>query len=205
MNFIAIVSRFYFPFLLIPLCLASRYSFSQSIVAPNADVPSIVDSNAINLPIDLLQLRPNTVSGPRFDLELPDGLSCSSVNGTPPSLNFYGGSTRRDNNYQSFPDFVTSGHSVGAVLSLPLSRAKAAKCDEAYELYLATKRIELIETLYDSGVLSDKHVQELAIKSLLELGFDFDDASILLDSPDSSPDFEQESDIFTPEPFVVGP
>ena len=179
--------------------------YSQTLGSQSIDLPSVVDSKAINLPVDLLQLQPNSPLGPRFDLELPDGLSCSSVHGTPPSLNFYGGSTRRDNRYQAFPDFVTGGHSVGAVLSLPLSRVKAARCDEAYELYLATKKIELIESLYDSGVLSDEHVQDLAIKSLIELGFDLKDGSTLVKPSKSSSDITQVVDSIVPEPFVVGP
>ena len=194
-----LITPFAFALLVFP-----RYSLSQ-VNTVNTNLPSIVDSDAIQLPIDLLQLRPNSVSGPRFDLELPDGLSCSSINGTPPSLNFYGGSTRRDNRYQAFPDFVSGGHSVGAVLSVPLSRIKATQCDEAYKLYLATKKIELIEGLYDTGVLSEKHVQDFAIKSLQQLGFDLKDASALFDSSNGSTDVEQLDAANVPEPYIVGP
>lgn len=165
---------------------------------------SIVDSNAVALPTEIFDLRPNTVSGPEFELELPDGLSCTSENGTPPSLNFYGASTRRDNSYQAFPDFVTGGHSVGAVLSVPLSNAKSSDCNEAYDLYLISKKLELLESLYDTGILSEDQVQSLSIKSLKELGFDVEDLDRGGDVGDANADsFENED--FEPEPFIVGP
>ena len=77
-------------------------SFAQTGLVTSSRVDSIVQSDAIQFPTEIYQIRPNSMTGPRFDLELPDGLSCSSSNGTPPSVNFYGGSTRRDNSYQSF-------------------------------------------------------------------------------------------------------
>ena len=178
--------------------LAQTSSVLESSAPPSFE-NNILDSRGIELPTEIYQIRPNQVSGPRFDLELPDGLSCSSANGTPPALNFYGGSTRRDNSYQAYPDYVTGGHSIGAVLSVPLAKTSSPRCDEAYNLYLTSKKIELIETLYDSGVLSDSQVQSLALKSLKELGFDID---VLLES---TPALEGSSGSLSHEvePFVV--
>ena len=173
-------------------------SFAQtSIVSPGN---SIINSEGIEFPTEIYQIRPNQPTGPRFDIELPDGLSCSSSNGTPPALNFYGGSTKRDNSYQSFPDYTAGGHSIGAVLSLPLARTSSPKCDDAYNLYLTNKKIELIENLYDSGVLSDDQVQTLAIKVLGELGFEVD--ALLETAPDSS---SMSSSDLVAEPYVVEP
>ena len=181
------------------LIFASPNIFAQSVTT--TPVNSIINSDGIDFPTEIYQIRPNAPTGPRFDLELPDGLSCSSSNGTPPSLNFYGGSTKRDNSYQAFPDFVTGGHAVGAVLSLPLARTSSPKCDEAYNLYLTSKKIELIENLYDSGVLSDDQVQGLALKSLRELGFD--PADLVEENAPALP--SNTNSAFEIEPFVVEP
>ena len=180
----------------------SAACFAQSVIPTSGATQfrSIIESDAIQLPNQIYQARPNMVTGPRFDLELPDGLSCSSSNGTPPSLNFYGGSSVRDNSYQGFQDFVTGGHSIGAVLSLPLARTSSPRCDEAYNLYLTSKKVELLSTLYDSGALSDDQLQVLIIKSLKELGLDVDEP---LDS--SLPSAESSDTPLTVEPFVVGP
>ena len=182
---------------------ATSNAFAQAVVSP-VIAPSSINSPAVRFPTEIYSIRPNTVAGPQFDLELPDGLSCSSQNGTPPSLNFYGGSTQRDNRYQAFPDFVTEGYSLGAVLSVPLKTTKAPRCDEAYRLYLISKKIELLESLYDTGVLSDSQVQRLSLKSLRELGLDVDDAIKMLDSG-SVPNSPVEDDSSGPEPFVVRP
>lgn len=179
-------------------------SFAQTVVTPVSPIRSSVDSSAVDFPTEIYSIRPNSISGPRFELELPDGLSCTSENGTPPSLNFYGGSTQRNNRYQAFPDYVTDGYSLGAVISVPLKTTKAPRCDEAYRLYLISKKIELLESLYDTGVLSDSQVQSLSLKSLKELGLDVDDAIDMLDSGDT-PDSLRESDSYEPTPFVVGP
>ena len=119
------------------LCFSFLSLFASDSLAQttSSSIPlenNILDSRGIEFPTEIYQIRPNQVNGPRFDLELPDGLSCSSSNGTPPALNFYGGSTRRDNSYQAYPDYVTGGHSIGAVLSLPLAKTSSPRCDEAY-------------------------------------------------------------------------
>ena len=185
--------------------LTTASGFAQSVTSP-VIVPerSAIDSSAVDFPSEIYSIRPNTVSGPKFDLELPDGLSCSSQNGTPPALNFYGGSTQRDNRYQAFPDFVTEGYSLGAVLSVPLKTSRAPRCDEAYRLYLISKKLELLESLYDTGVLSDAQVQSLSLKSLKELGLDVDDAIKMLDSG-NLPNSQVDDDFSGPKPFVVGP
>ena len=180
-------------------------SVAQTVSAPvTVPIRSSIDSGAVEFPTEIYSIRPNSVTGPQFDLELPDGLSCSSENGTPPSLNFYGGSTQRDNRYQAFPDFVTEGYSLGAVFSIPLLRTKAQSCDEAYNLYLISKKIELLESLYDTGILSEAQVQSLSLKSLKELGLDVDDVIDMVGSVGVA-DGSEELESFRPEPFVVGP
>ena len=186
-------------------CSAFGKLHAQTVVnSVAAPIRSSIDSGAVELPTEIYSIRPNSISGPRFELELPDGLSCTSENGTPPALNFYGGSTQRNNQYQAFPDFVTEGYSLGAVLSVPLKTTKAPRCDEAYRLYLISKKLELLESLYDTGVLSDAQVQSLSLKSLKELGLDVDDAIKMLDSG-NLPNSQGDDDFSGPEPFVVGP
>jgi len=73
----------------------SASCFAQSVIPTSGATQfrSIIESDAIQLPNQIYQARPNMVTGPRFDLELPDGLSCSCSSGTTPAVNNHGGST----------------------------------------------------------------------------------------------------------------
>ena len=95
-------------------------------------------SEARNLPLsDLSSI--NAISfGSRFQVDLPDGTSCSTTNGTPPSLNLYSGySLRSDKSQISL--LQMGGYAVGAVVTIPLFTSNSRNCDEAYVPYCKQK------------------------------------------------------------------
>ena len=121
--------------------------------------------------------------GSRFTIDLPDGTRCTSENGTPPMLSFFGGySFRNDFENRSDEASLTAeqtsasvsaralggGYATGAVLSFPLGANTHRNCDVSYSLQIAVQKLELAEVLHDQGVLSDEELQEL-LSSIKEL------------------------------------
>lgn len=113
--------------------------------------------------------------GPRFEVDLPDGTRCVSQDGTPMSLNFYGGSSSRaDNIMQKISDHqpykgAGEGYALGAIFTVPLFTKNARDCDLAYALSMANKKIELATLLHEEGLLSDQDLKDLLqeVKAIL--------------------------------------
>jgi len=137
-----------------------------------------------DLLLDDVFLKQNTrPEGSRFTIDLPDGTRCTSENGTPPMLSFFGGySFRNDFENRSDESLLTAeqtsasasaralggGYAGGAVLSFPLGANTHRNCDASYDLQIAVQKLELAQVLHDEGVLSDEELQEL-LTSIKEL------------------------------------
>ena len=132
--------------------------------AKGQETISIIESDATDLLLEDLRLAAPRAEGSKFSLELPDGLSCESKNGSPPSLNLYSGLTRRQNSYQTSPDYNTGGYAAGAVLSIPLGTRNKENCNEAYQKYIISKDLEIAQQLYELGLLEDDEFQSFASK-----------------------------------------
>lgn len=131
-------------------------------------VPLTSTSNELLLK-DLGLTSTDQPDGKTFRLELPDGLTCEARDGTPPSLNFYTGTSDRVNSFQRANDSYTGGVGAGAILSIPLNSQNKRNCDAAYNSYLNIKQLETAQQLYELGVMSEEELQEFAnrIKALL--------------------------------------
>ena len=124
-----------------------------------------------SLPLqDLAGLASISPMGSRFDVDLPDGTRCSSQNGTPTTLNFYSGISQRQDQIDQSSSLSQSlngrgnGYAVGAILTVPLSTQTARNCDEAYEISILNKKIELASLLYEEGLITDEDLSKLLVQ-----------------------------------------
>ena len=122
-----------------------------------------------SLPLrDLSAFGTAAALGTRFQVDLPDGTSCISTNGTPPSLNFFSGYSHRQDESRSAIDLVNrysgtgNGYAVGAVLSLPFKTTNPRNCDEAYALNIANKKLEMATFMYQEDLLTEQELRSLA-------------------------------------------
>ncbi|MDA7435417.1 hypothetical protein N8630_00105 [Synechococcus sp. AH-601-C19] len=110
---------------------------------------------------DLTNFTLQNLVGPRFEVNLPDGTSCVSQDGTPTTINVYGGSSERNDEAGTYSgirqDYSGSGngYALGAAITIPLFTRNSRNCDKAYELSIAAKKIELATLLHQEGLLSD--------------------------------------------------
>ena len=120
--------------------------------------------------------------GAKFQIDLPDGTRCMSHNGTPPTFSLFGGATGREDEYQqatngelntatniNLSNGLGGGYAAGAIVTVPLGANTHRNCDEAYELHIATQKLELAQILFEQGVLTDEELEKLVkdIKSLI--------------------------------------
>ena len=122
-----------------------------------------------SLPLrDLSAIGATAALGTRFQVDLPDGTSCISTNGTPPSLNFFSGYSHRQDESRSEIDLVNrysgtgNGYAVGAVLSLPFKTTNPRNCDEAYALNIANKKLEMATFMFQEDLLTEQELRSLA-------------------------------------------
>ena len=129
-----------------------------------------------SLPLrDLSAMGAAPALGTRFQVDLPDGTSCISTNGTPPSLNFYSGYSHRQDESRSAIDLVNrysgngNGYAVGAVLNLPFETMNSRNCDEAYALNIANKKLEMATFMFQEALLTEQELRSLTaeIKQVL--------------------------------------
>ena len=123
---------------------------------------------------DLTGITFQNLQGARFEVDLPDGTRCSSQDGTPATFNIYGGSSERQDEViqdsligQNYAG-VGGGYAFGAAITIPLHTRNSRNCDEAYELSIANKKIELATTLRQEGLLSDEDLS-LLLKDIRKL------------------------------------
>ena len=105
-----------------------------------------------------------------------------SHNGTPPTFSLFGGATGREDEYQqatngelntatniNLSNGLGGGYAAGAIVTVPLGANTHRNCDEAYELHIATQKLELAQILFEQGVLTDEELEKLVkdIKSLI--------------------------------------
>ena len=147
------------------LILLSVYPSAAQVVTPV--VPTSV-TTVDSLPLrDLSAIGATSAIGTRFQVDLPDGTSCISTNGTPPSLNFFSGYSHRQDQSSTAIDLVNrysgtgNGYAVGAVVSLPLSTTNSRNCDEAYALNIANKKLEMATFMYQEDLLSEQELRSL--------------------------------------------
>ena len=131
-------------------------------------VPTAV-TTVDSLPLrDLSAIGTSAALGTRFQIDLPDGTSCISTNGTPPSLNFFSGYSRRQDESRSAIDLVNrysgtgNGYAVGAVVTLPFSTTNSRNCDEAYALNIANKKLEMATFMFQEDLLTEQELRSLA-------------------------------------------
>ena len=134
----------------------------------------------IDLLLDDFQLGAfGRTEGPKFEIDLPDGMRCQTTQGTPPTISFFGGASRRDDEYRgsSFSSESQSskafnfghGYSVGTIVSVPLASMTRRNCDEAYELHLVIKKLELATLLFEQGLIPEDSLKGLTHKAKLIL------------------------------------
>ena len=117
-------------------------------------------SEARNLPLsDLSSINAISASGSRFQVDLPDGTSCSTTNGTPPSLNLYSGYSLRSDKSQISSTSNGDGYAVGAVVTIPFFTSNSRNCDEAYALNIANKKLELATFMFQEDLLSETELR----------------------------------------------
>ena len=129
-------------------------------------------SEVRNLPLqDLSSLSATSATGRRFQVDLPDGTSCSSTNGTPPTLNLYSGYSIRSDESQTSSTSNGNGYAVGAVVSVPLFTSNPRNCDAAYALNVANKKLELATFMFQEDLLSEEELRRFVeqIKDVLLL------------------------------------
>ena len=120
--------------------------------------------------------------GAKFQIDLPDGTRCMSHNGTPPTISLFGGATGREDEYQqatngelntatniNLSNGLGGGYAAGAIVTVPFGANTHRNCDEAYNLHIASQKLELAQILFDQGVLSEEELNTLVtkIKSLV--------------------------------------
>jgi hypothetical protein len=105
--------------------------------------------------------------GPRFEVNVPDGTSCTSQDGTPTTINVYGGLSERNDEADTYLDARQdysgsgNGYAVGIAVTIPLFTRNSRNCDKAYELSIATKKIEMATLLHQEGLLTDDDLATL--------------------------------------------
>ena len=127
-------------------------------------------SEVRNLPLrDLSSLSTTSATGRRFQVDLPDGTSCSSTNGTPPTLNLYSGYSIRSDESQTSSSSNGDGYAVGAVVTVPLFTSNPRNCDAAYALNIANKKLELATFMFQEDLLSEQELREFVeqVKDIL--------------------------------------
>ena len=132
----------------------------------------VTASEARNLPLsDLSSISATSATGSRFHVDLPDGTSCSSTNGTPPTLNLYSGYSLRSDESQTSLTSNGDGYAMGAVVTIPLFTSNSRNCDEAYALNIANKKLELATFMFQEELLSEKELRAFVeqIKQILLL------------------------------------
>ena len=132
----------------------------------------VTASEGRNLPLsDLSSISATSATGSRFQVDLPDGTSCSSTNGTPPTLNLYSGYSLRSDESQTSLTSNGDGYAVGAVVTVPLFTSNSRNCDEAYALNIANKKLELATFMFQEELLSEIELRTFVeqIKQILLL------------------------------------
>ena len=157
-------SRFGFQFLVLSL-----FSFVPAGAQPATPIVPTSVTTVDSLPLrDLSAIGAAPALGTRFQVDLPDGTSCISNNGTPPSLNFFSGYSHRQDESRSAIDLVNrytgngNGYAVGAVLNLPFKTMNSRNCDEAYALNVANKKLEMATFMFQEDLLSEQELRSLA-------------------------------------------
>ena len=148
--------------------LLSVYPSPAQVVTPV--VPTSV-ATVDSLPLrDLSAIGVTSAIGTRFQVDLPDGTSCISTNGTPPSLNFFSGYSHRQDKASSAINLVNrysgtgNGYAVGAVFSLPFSTINSRNCDEAYALNIANKKLEMATFMFQEDLLTEQELRLLVLE-----------------------------------------
>ena len=156
--------------------LSIRWLSSQFIVvillSAFSGVERAAASEVRNLPLrDLSSLSTTSATGRRFQVDLPDGTSCSSTNGTPPTLNLYSGYSIRSDESQTSSSSSSNGdgYAIGAVVTVPLFTSNPRNCDAAYALNIANKKLELATFMFQEDLLSEQELREFVeqVKGIL--------------------------------------
>ena len=150
----------------------SRQFIAAILLAAFSGAARVTASELINLPLsDLSSISATSATGSRFHVDLPDGTSCSSTNGTPPTLNLYSGYSLRSDKSQTSLTSNGDGYAVGAVVTVPLFTSNSRNCDEAYALNIANKKLELATFMFQEELLSEKELRAFVeqIKQILLL------------------------------------
>ena len=118
--------------------------------------------------LDDVSIKTNQrAEGSAFQVDLPDGTRCSSTNGSPPTLSFYGGTSTRKDDYEYRLDSAelnnasSGGHAAGAVVTIPLGTRNNRNCDKSYQLHILTQKLELATLLYDQGLIEKEDLDQL--------------------------------------------
>jgi hypothetical protein len=150
----------------------SRQFIAAILLAAFSGAARVTASELRNLPLsDLSSISATSATGSRFHVDLPDGTSCSSTNGTPPTLNLYSGYSLRSDESQTSLTSNGDGYAVGAVVTVPLFTSNSRNCDEAYALNIANKKLELATFMFQEELLSEKELRAFVeqIKQILLL------------------------------------
>lgn len=150
----------------------SRQFIAAILLAAFSGAARVTASELRNLPLsDLSSISATSATGSRFHVDLPDGTSCSSTNGTPPTLNLYSGYSLRSDKSQTSLTSNGDGYAVGAVVTVPLFTSNSRNCDEAYALNIANKKLELATFMFQEDLLSEKELRTFVeqIKQILLL------------------------------------
>ena len=150
----------------------SRQFIAAILLAAFSGAARVTASEVRNLPLsDLSSISATSATGSRFHVDLPDGTSCSSTNGTPPTLNLYSGYSLRSDKSQTSLTSNGDGYAVGAVVTVPLFTSNSRNCDEAYALNIANKKLELATFMFQEELLSEKELRAFVeqIKQILLL------------------------------------
>ena len=160
--------------------LLSALAGIETIGAFANPLPPPPPTNNLDLLLDDIQLAAlGRTDGPKFEIDLPDGTRCLTTQGTPPTISFFGGASRRDDEYtgesqsessQSSQSFnIGHGYSVGTIVTVPLDSMTRKNCDEAYELHLVIKKLELATLLFEQGLITEDSLKGLTHKAKLIL------------------------------------
>ena len=150
----------------------SRQFIAAILLAAFSGAARVTASELRNLPLsDLSSISATSATGSRFHVDLPDGTSCSSTNGTPPTLNLYSGYSLRSDESQTSLTSNGDGYAVGAVVTVPLFTSNSRNCDEAYALNIANKKLELATFMFQEELLSEIELRTFVeqIKQILLL------------------------------------
>lgn len=150
----------------------SRQFIAAILLAAFSGAARVTASELRNLPLsDLSSISATSATGSRFHVDLPDGTSCSSTNGTPPTLNLYSGYSLRSDKSQTSLTSNGDGYAVGAVVTVPLFTSNSRNCDEAYALNIANKKLELATFMFQEELLSENELRAFVeqIKQILLL------------------------------------